>query len=256
MDAAAKLRGLQRGFSFVAAAPLVMLAALFSPDWLRMALTGAALALLIAAAVLIALGLPALAPALRAREPDKAACTSLGVPPRRTAAVARWLFGGVLAIGLLDGLVVAPLAMVPARSLGEVYSLLADAGRLTPGLPILGVWAVSWLAVFATIAAFPLLPNRDREWDGRTPRGYVVLVAAAAVAAMWTWLIAQLRLAIDIVEVVPDAVARASGLGQLYGVASLLLTVLVVLVGLAPEKPGVKPRDAGQRRRHMAQSSR
>ncbi|WP_347755244.1 hypothetical protein [Agrococcus sp. ProA11] len=88
-----------------------------------------------------------------------------------------------IAAGVLDTLVLLPLAMAPGRSLTEISAALTSAGE-GGGMWVPLAWATLWLAA-AALLALGLLRNR------RTQRGALGVMLGAATAALFALPIAQ-----------------------------------------------------------------
>lgn len=112
-------------------------------------------------------------------------------PSMRAGARRPWLgaAGGFVVVvlsvaaGLLDTLVLLPLAMAPGRSLAEISAALTAAGE-DGGMWLPFAWATLWLGA-AAVLALGLLRNR------RTQRGALGVLLGAATAALFALPIVQ-----------------------------------------------------------------
>ena len=125
---------------------------------------------------------------------------------------------GALAAGVVDGLVLLPLAMVPGMPLEQIYAGLAAAGE-DWGVWVPVVWAGLW-AVALVALALGLLRNR------RSQRGALGLLLGAAVVALLSLPVTQFSMGMSIGDTV---VTQGSPVSAAYPVILLGGALLAAL---------------------------
>ena len=157
----------------------------------------------------MALGIALLAfePSMRAAAPRPVAGTLLGAG---TAAL-------IVGAGVLDSLVLLPMALAPGVPLAELYAQLS-AAREDGGLWLPLAWAGLWL-VGIVLLALGLLRNR------RSQRGAAGTLLAAGVAAVFALPIAQFSIGMG----VADTLATRGGMSMAFPAIALVATLLAAL---------------------------
>lgn len=158
--------------------------------------------------------------------------------PRRLAVVsiAAVLLFAVIAVGAVDLLVWAPLAIAPGYELGEIYAALSEGDRVS-ALVSIAVWIVFWSGFVAAVTVIALVAVWKADLFRVRPVLVVVLALASIIVFFQWW--AGFSLGNSISDTLPPYVGRISLVGYLYGITGQFALVAAVLIAMVPRRLAV-----------------
>ena len=158
--------------------------------------------------------------------------------PRRLVVVllAALILFAVIAVGAVDLLVWAPMALAPGYELVEIYAALSEGDRVA-GLVWIALWTLFWLVFVVALAIIGLMTARKADRFRIRPVLVVLLTIAATIVFFQPW--SGFSLGMSISDTLPPYRGGMSAVGFMYGFAGQLALVAAILLSLAPRRLAV-----------------
>ena len=158
--------------------------------------------------------------------------------PRRLVVVllAALILFAVIAVGAVDLLVWAPMALAPGYELVEIYAALSEGDRVA-GLVWIALWTLFWLVFVVALAIIGLMTARKADRFRIRPVLVVLLTIAAIIVFFQPW--SGFSLGMSISDTLPTYRGGMSAVGFMYGFAGQLALVAAILLSLAPRRLAV-----------------